>query len=1528
MNRILLIIFILASLNLKAQTDFPALKQQFLDYRKADKQDSALLIARKMNELSLQEQTDTSYWFALSFRYLGNPHNTWGNKDSTISYWKQSIDLFEKYHQKDPDYIIGLNSLGNYYKEIRDYKTAETYYKSALNLRKKLLGENHSDYASSINNLGFLYKEMGDFKSAEPLYKIHLEIKKNNFGEEHPEYAVSLNNLGFLYSDIGKYDSSILLIKQSIKILWENFKDSSKIINEIHSLAFVYNKIGKYPDAEEFYYRGISLLNSKHSAKKHFTYKYDLAENYIAQAKYDVAIKILFNLDSLCSKNKLLQESGDVYYSIGKIYSKKGNYELANDYYYRALNLRKEILPANHSDLAVSYNSIAVILYKKGLYSESLPFLLKALEIRKVAYGDLNADVSSSMMNIGVLYETIGDYRSAEKKFKECLKIQELVFDSLHPKLALTLGALGDLYLKMGLFHLSDSLYKKCLLINKISLGINHPDYASLLDKIGDLNKAYGDFSEAQNYYFESLKIYKELFGENHPSIARVYNNLGDLYLKFGNLELSEDMFNKDLNMTKNLLGESHPDYAKSMNSLAYLQQEYANYDLVNEYLEKAITIRKNTLGIEHPDYLESIRNKATYSKKIGEFKKAKDLFEIILDFRKLKLGENHPDYATSLIDYADIMIDISNFKMADSLYNEAKEIIYVTLGDKHMLYALSLYKIGRLQSLNGDYKQALIYYTNAYELRNKILYPLHPDLAVSINSLSAIHYKMGEYEKSITYSIKAMDLRKKVLGVEHPDYASSLNNLGVFYKDMGDYKAADAYLKQALEIQKKALGEEHHVYANSLNNLGNLYKDMGDYKAAESYYKQALEIKKKALGEEHPSYAGSLNNLGNLYKDMGYFKASEEYLKQALEIKKKALGEEHPDYASSLNGLGNLYKIMVDYKAAEPYYIQALAIKKKVFGEEHPNFLSTQNSFAYLLLKTNRELEAYVILNKNFIKKSNEIANNFEWLNDNQKEAYWKKESAFYNNLSWFANDAFEKLPEAAGLNYNAALVTKSKMLELKISSENYYREVDELREQLAYRRRHLAKMESDGSTEKEKLEKLHQEADSLDKRLTQSWPEYAQQKKNLSITWDQVQQNLDICEAAIEFVRYKNEDDSLYYYNALVVRKGDLFPKLIKLCKEEDLKAISPKMGFSAYYPLIWQPIEVALKDIVTIYYAPVGELYKIPFSAIYSSKGKGDEVLAAKIDKRGVVVETEKANTEQNAEYLMDRYTLHELTSTRYLAMGLKQKAKEPIGTNIAMVGGVNYDYLPGTTATPKKNKKDKNANRSSESASGKLAYLEGTKTEVEQISKQVTTATWQTKLIENNDATEETITKLEGKEAKGILHISTHGFAFSEYDFNDTTVNKNSLRYSYRYSTNPMVRSGLILAGGNWAWTGSDTLTKLGAEQNGILTALEVSQLNLKKTKLVVLSACETGLGKIEGSEGTFGLKRGFKLAGVEQMIVSLWSVPDKETMELMTLFYSDLTLTLNPVTSFEKAQKEMRTKYPTDPEKWAGFVLVR
>jgi tetratricopeptide (TPR) repeat protein len=928
------------------------------------------------------------------------------------------------------------------------------------------------------------------------------------------------------------------------------------------------------------------------------------------------------------------------------------------------------------------------------------------------------------------------------------------------------------------------------------------------------------------------------------------------------------------------------------------------------------------------PDYAKSLNNLGALYNYMGDYKSAEPYYKEALEIIMKALGAEHPDYASSLNNLGALYSDMGDYKSAEPYYKQALEIRKKAFDEEHPDYASSLNNLGILYSDMGDYKSAELYCKQALEIRKKALGEEHPYYAQSLDNLGILYSDMGDYKAAEPYYKQALEIRKKALGVEHPDYASSLNNLGILYSDMGDYKSAEPYYKQALEIRKKAFGEEHPDYASSLNNLGSLYFYMGDYKSAEPYYKQALEIRKKALGVEHPDYASSLNNLGILYYYMGDYKSAEPYYNQALEIRKKALGVEHPDYASSLNSLGILYSEMGDCKSAESYYKQALETRKNALGEEHMDYLSTENGYAYLLMKTNREKQASEILNKNFKKKSIEIADNFEWLNDNQKELYWIKESSFYEDLSWFTNESFQAVPEAVGLNYNAALLTKGKMLEAKISSENYYREVDELREELSYRRRLLAKMESDGSTEKEKLEKLRKEADSLDKRLSLSWPEYAQQKKNLSITWNEVQQNLDKGEAAIEYVRFYNTDDSLFYYNALVLKKGDLYPQLVPLCTEKQIKEIKPKLGFSAYYPLVWKPLEAYLNEIQTIYYAPIGELNNIPFQALYEVQKTGDELIAAKTDKRGVVIEEEQLLTELNATYLIDKYTLHQLTSTRYLAMGLKQKAKEQISTSVAMIGGVNYDYLPGSRAQPNPTKGAKNQSRSSESVSGKLAYLVGTKIEVEQINDKATLASWQTTLMEGNAATEETIIKFEGKEAKGVLHFATHGYAFPAFNYKDSTLKTNSFRYSYRSSTNPMVRSGLILAGGNWAWTGSDTLSKLGAEQNGILTALEVSQLNLKKTKLVVLSACETGLGKIEGSEGTFGLKRGFKLAGVEQIIVSLWSVPDKETMELMTLFYTDLAHTLNPVVSFEKAQKEMRNRYPTEPDKWAGFVLVR
>ena len=136
----------------------------------------------------------------------------------------------------------------------------------------------------------------------------------------------------------------------------------------------------------------------------------------------------------------------------------------------------------------------------------------------------------------------------------------------------------------------------------------------------------------------------------------------------------------------------------------------------------------------------------------------------------------------------------------------------------------------------------------------------------------------------------------------------------------------------------------------------------------------------------------------------------------------------------------------------------------------------------------------------------------------------------------------------------------------------------------------------------------------------------------------------------------------------------------------------------------------------------------------------------------------------------------------------------------------------------------------------------------------------------------------------------------------------------------------MRSGLVFAGANDVWSRQkDTYDNSSYFEDGVLTAQEVATIDMRKTELVVLSACETGLGDIKGSEGVYGLQRSFKMAGVEYIIMSLWQVPDKETAEFMTTFYTNLAKTNDIRDSFNLTQHAMRKKY--DPYYWGAFILV-
>jgi CHAT domain-containing protein len=271
--------------------------------------------------------------------------------------------------------------------------------------------------------------------------------------------------------------------------------------------------------------------------------------------------------------------------------------------------------------------------------------------------------------------------------------------------------------------------------------------------------------------------------------------------------------------------------------------------------------------------------------------------------------------------------------------------------------------------------------------------------------------------------------------------------------------------------------------------------------------------------------------------------------------------------------------------------------------------------------------------------------------------------------------------------------------------------------------------------------------------------------------------------------------------------------------------------------------------------------------------------------------------------------------------YKVANLEKKSK----IELLLYGGIDYTKSNGNSSL----NVDDNSLSSNEyflnsaKRSG-FEKLPGTLKEVDGINSNATKSGFNSKIFKESEATEESIKALDGRTTPYVLHIATHGFFFPEpiLEMTKDILISDGKSKIYKASEDPMMRSGLLLAGAKNYWGKSNTNNTI---ENGILTASEISNLDFSACQLVVLSACETGLGEVKGSEGVFGLQRAFKMAGVKNIIMSLWKVPDTQTAELFDIFYSECFAGKTIHEAFQSAQSQMKAKY--SPYYWAGFVLL-
>lgn len=869
----------------------------------------------------------------------------------------------------------------------------------------------------------------------------------------------------------------------------------------------------------------------------------------------------------------------------------------------------------------------------------------------------------------------------------------------------------------------------------------------------------------------------------------------------------------------------------------------------------------------------------------------------------------------------------------AEKWYLEAKRIQEKTLGDLHADYAKTLSNLALVYDEMGNYEKAEPLHLEALAIKEKTLGKTNPSFARSLNNLALLYTSLGNHEKAERYCREALEIMEKTLGKTDLTYVKTLSNLATLNEKMGRYEAAEQAYRDVMAIQETTLGRTHRYFAWSQLNLAVLHEKSGRNEQAEQGFLDALASMKNAVPVEYGDYASGLNKLANLYSRMSRYDEAEQLFREANRIWEQHVGPNDPDFAGGLTDLAVLYKKLKQYDKVEPLFLRAAALREKVLGREHPDFAISLNHLATFYWETGRQAAAQQYLVEARAVEETLILMASRHLSEKEMPAYTGNFAQGQDRTLSFARTH----PGTTAIAYSGALFHKGFLLEaagrlrrLATSTPEMERVYDRMKH---YRRR-LAQAYMRPIGDRGDMTELEEKADAAEKELVRTVAGFEADVR--LVTWTEVRDRLEADAVAVEFVHHRYytpaRTDSILYA-ALLLRPGFVEPIYIPLFEERQLDSLvstkgerladyvnqlyqQPKRSVipagkmrKSLFDLIWRPLEKHLDGVTTVYYSASGLLHRLNLAAISINP---DSILA-------------------------NRFRLIELGSTRQLVIPLTVK---PVADDAILFGGIHFDADSAAIDQA-------NTSLDSVSVAARRSFrfmrsdttlqvwgwyaLPYTEREVDSLGKILTTAGFQSQTRRGYTATEEAFKTIgvAGKPSPRLLHAATHGFFFSDPKTTsarfETSQTFGSAKPVFTLSDHPMIRSGLVLAGGNQAWITGKPLRE-GLE-DGILTAYEISQMNLSNTELVVLSACETGLGDIQGNEGVYGLQRAFKIAGARYLIMSLWQVPDRQTSILMTTFYNKwLKARMAIPEAFRAAQEELR-QAGLDPYYWAGFVLL-
>jgi len=1093
------------------------------------------------------------------------------------------------------------------------------------------------------------------------------------------------------------------------------------------------------------------------------------------------------------------------------------------------------------------------------------------------------------------------------------LKVAETIYAKykLEKKLIYTKLSAGRRYIDLGLFDSSLVISQKCY-DNHRKVFNEDKMFLSWFYNIQGLSYEYkGDYNTALANYNSAYNIKLTYLDPNSIGIAQSFADFGMVYIYLGDFEKALDFLKKALQIKLKLLGEKNGEIADCYNN-----QAIAYYYL--------------------GDLSNSLKN-----------------FTEALNVRKALFGEIHPDVASSYINIANIEDEMGNIDIAIMNFNRALEIYKKVYDNKHYLIAVCLDNLGGSYVDKGDIELAARYLNEALKMRLEIFGEKHPQTIGSYNNLGGLFYNSNQSDKAFDFYKKALDLQLELYGTNQPFTIKLYRNIGSAYSSMQNYKKAIDYYKYALDAYAQMYGENHPDIADTYNDLGSTYYYQKDYDNALLNFKKSIQTRKRLSDPNEFVIANNYNSIGAVFIDTNKPDSAKFYLDKSYSVFKEKLGDKHPTIAMVLYNFGDTYTCKEDYTTAMIYYKKGLVSNIKDYSDTS-NFSSLppiDNSFSIDQRDQGliRIAQCYFNQYKSAIDK-NEKSRNLKLSllfyhycdslfaktlisisSEGDKMSYISKVNRvngeeiqvclearkFFNDLK-YNEYAFLYSERSKSNILQKSIMVKSGVKYAGIPDTLIQKEHN-LSVDLAFYKQCLIK--SDDSTEqihlRSKVFNLKNKHEELLKTFENNYPIYYKLKYSDETTpVINIQKLLDketairsyfICDSIMYI--FDITRNSLNVWLANDIKGLDDSIQVYRTAILGDSRFVSHYLTSGNFlYSKLFPKEGVFKKGIKNLIIIPDGGLAFIPFESLPIGKNVMDNVVKKQVSDslRGFkrMGSEQKTINFSNITFLIKQYNISYAYSAAlcYQNFFVDFNEKKNVKKWLAITP-VFSDKKEGFAASAtmdlhqilRLDRYDTISTRGTLLNGDYVTPLPGTEKEVYAIQKEFREKGFTADVLLKNNANERTI-KSGVLGNYSILHFATHGFVNSE---------KPEL-------------SGMLLAQDS---TGG---------QDGVLYSSELYNLKLN-ADLTVLSACETGLGKVKEGEGIIGLTRALLYAGSKNIVVSLWSVSDQSTSDLMINFYKNL-LNGKKGESYSKWLRDAKLRMIKDgkysnPYYWSPFILI-